>query len=111
MSLITGGLGGKQLLLHGLGETPQETAGSIQARQQSSGVGYVGDHVVIPLGGFGIYTGSVGFPQSKIKPIIGHGESLQPKQACQGVGNVNLFTDEEIALFMMMVAEEESSFV
>ena len=93
MSFILDGLGGKQILLGGLGESGQTTAGSIQARQQSSGVGYIGDQVVIPQGGFGTFSGSVGGGVPKKKPVTGIGASIQARQESAGRGRIILLVE------------------
>ncbi len=116
MSLIGEGLGGRQLILQGLGESVQSTSGSIQSRQQSSGTGYVGDQIVIPQGGFGTFRGAFGGRSISVpKPvIIGVGHSIQNRQLSdadgtfQGMGlGVGDFTEDEVIAMLMMAAAED----
>ena len=115
MSIILNGLGGNQLILQGFGESAATAAGgSVQARQQSGGVGYVRDRVVIPQGGFGTFAGVVGFSRPKTKPITGRGHSSQAGQQSEGAALENSgISDEDIELMMMFLvaAEQGDCFV
>ena len=79
----------RQLSL-GLGWTAQTTTGSIQARQQSSGAGYVGDQVIIPQGGYGTFFGSIGSSIPKRKPVSAIGATFQSPQVSHGIGTIVL---------------------